>query len=234
MGKIKVTLSANAGICIEAAGKRIWADALHTGAVKSFSTLNKQLQEWVFSWDAPDYLIYTHCHPDHYSRKLTEKAIEKWPEAKVILPRQDFENQILLSKQKHILKQENLSIEFFRLPHEGEHYADVAHYGLLLTLPDGNILLSGDCAVASPTLKNAIGDRKIDVAILDFPWITLRKGQQFIADYIRPNHILAYHLPFAEDDCNGYRISAKRAADQMKNVDFRLLYDPKQREEINI
>lgn len=233
MGKIKVTLSANAGVCIEAAGKKIWVDALHKGAVKSFSTLNPQLQEWVLSWDAPDYMIYTHCHPDHYSRELTKQAMEKWPDVKLILPRKDFENQILLSGQTHVLKQGDISIEFFRLPHEGEQYADVAHYGMLLNLQGRNILLPGDCALASPALTDAIGDRKIDVAILDFPWITLRKGQQFLAEHIRPAHILAYHLPFAEDDCNGYRISAQKAAEQMKNTDIRLLCNPKQSEEIN-
>ena len=233
MGKIKVTLSANAGVCIEAAGKRVWVDMLHSSPVKSFSTMSKQLQEWVLSWDAPDYICYTHCHGDHYSRELTRQAVERWPKAKVILPRQDFADQVLLCEQKHMLKFDDITMEFFRLVHEGAEFANVPHYGMILTLPEGNVLLPGDCAVASSALADAIGGRNIDVAVLDFPWITLRKGRQFLSEHICAKHVLVCHLPFAEDDCNSYRECARRAALQMKNVDVRLLLDPKQSEEIN-
>ena len=120
------------------------------------------------------------------------------------------------------------------MPHEGEHFADVRHYGLLLSCQGKNVLIPGDCALASPMLKAAIGDRSIDVALLDFPWITLRKGQQFIEEAIRPKHILAYHLPFEADDINGYRKSAERAANQLSGWGIRLLREPMQSVEINI
>ena len=237
MQKIKVTLSANAGVCIDLAGKRVWVDALHNGKVRGFSTLNPQLQQWVLSdpsFAGPDLMVYTHCHGDHYSRELTRQAMEKWPGAKVILPRQDFPKQILLWQEKHMLEFEDLNLEFLRLPHEGAQYADVPHYGLLLETLGKTVLLPGDCALADSALKDAIAGRKIDIAILDFPWITLRKGQRFIEEVIRPKHILVYHLPFEEDDISGYRQSAEGAAKQLSGFDIRLLQAPMQSEEINI
>ena len=44
MGKIKITLSANAGVCVEICGKRIWVDALHDTKVPGFSTLDAARQ----------------------------------------------------------------------------------------------------------------------------------------------------------------------------------------------
>ena len=54
--QLKVTLSANAGICVELAGKKIWVDALHSGRVRGFSTLSPQLQAQMFALDAPDVI----------------------------------------------------------------------------------------------------------------------------------------------------------------------------------
>ena len=231
---MKVTLSANAGICIELAGKHIWVDALHNGKVRGFSTLDEALQQRLLGLPAPDMMAYTHCHGDHYSRELTRLAMEKWQSTKVILPREDFDSQILLQQEKHTLSLGDVTLEFVRLPHEGEEFADVRHYGLLLEYQEKTILIPGDCALASPALKAAIGNRRIDTAILDFPWITLRKGQRFMQEVIRPEHVLVYHLPFEKDDVNGYRKSAERAVNQLPEMDIRLLKNPMQSVEINV
>lgn len=68
---IRVTLSANAGVAIETGGIRIWVDALHDVQVPGFSTLRAQRlrQLWTAeAFQSPDAIVYTHCHPDHYSR----------------------------------------------------------------------------------------------------------------------------------------------------------------------
>ena len=238
MPQIKVTLSANAGVCIEAGGKKMWIDALYTDVGSTFSALDPVLREWVLSGDAfapPDHICYTHCHGDHYSRELTQRATEKWPDAQVYIPQKELDRQNLLSQARHCFRDGDVLLEFFRLPHEGSQYADVPLYGLLLSVCGSNILLPGDCAVASTALADAVGNRRIDLAIVDFPWITLRRGQAFLEEYIKPRHILAYHLPFEEDDVNGYRKSAGRAVEMLKSKwNERCLWDPKQTETVNI
>lgn len=234
MPEIQVTLSANAGVCIQIAGKKIWVDALYEGAYVGFSVMPPMLQRQVLESDvfaAPDHIVYTHCHPDHYSRALAQMAKDKWKSAKLFLPEPEMEGQVLLSGDEMCFADGNLTLRFLRLPHEGAQYAHVKHYGLLISANGCNILLPGDCAVASPALEEAIGDTKIDLAILDFPWITLRGGRAFLEKYIRPDHVLAYHLPFAEDDGNGYRLSATKAAQNMGG-DVRLLQEPMQTETI--
>lgn len=237
MPQIKVTLSANAGVCIEAGGKKIWVDALYANADPAYSTMSPELCRQVLgsqAFAAPDYICYTHCHGDHYSRELTQKAMKMWPEAKVFLPQQELYGQILLSGQEYTFSEGQLRLRFVKLPHAGQQYTDVPLYGLIISLPHGNILLPGDCEVAHPALKAAVGDERINLAIVDFPWITLRRGMEYLLESIRPGHILAYHLPFAQDDVNGYRQSAQRAASRFVERDVRLLWDPLQTEMVEI
>lgn len=238
MPEVSIALSANAGVSIGIGGRKIWVDALYTDKGDTFSPLRPELCQRLMATEAftaPDYILYTHCHGDHYSRELTCMAMKKWPGARVFLPEQELEGQILVSGREFRHEIGDLSLRFLKLPHEGAQYADVKHYGLLIGTPGCNILLPGDCQVAASALAQAIGDTKIDVAVLDFPWITLHRGRDFVKEYIRPDHVIAYHLPFAEDDVNGYRLSAGKAADALKKeLDVRLLWDPLQEEVINI
>lgn len=238
MPEVSIALSANAGVSILTGGRKIWVDALYTATGAAFSPLRPQLRQRLMATDAftaPDYILYTHCHEDHYSRELTRLAMEKWPDARVFLPEQELEGQILVSGGELRHEDGGLSLRFFQLPHEGAQYADVKHYGLLIGTPDCNILLPGDCQVASPALSEAIGNTKIHIAVLDFPWITLRRGREFVKEYIRPDHVIAYHLPFAQDDTSGYRLSAGKAAQALeKQLDVRLLWNPMQIEWIKI
>ena len=236
MPEVKITLSANAGVCIQAAGKKIWVDALFSGADVGFSPMSPELAQRVLASETfaePDHIVYTHCHPDHYSRNLAQRAKDKWPTARVYLPEPEIEGQVLLSGNEMCITDGGLTLRFLRLPHEGAQYTHVKHYGLLLTAEGCNILLPGDCALGNPVLAQAVGGQKIHIAVMDFPWITLRSGRAFLEQYVRPDHLIAHHLPFAKDDKNGYRISAAKAAQSMKN-DVHLLLEPMQTEIIKI
>lgn len=235
--QVRVKLGANAGVSIRVGGKNIWVDALFEGVGNTFSHLRPKLRDQILSgaFGKPDYIVYTHCHGDHYSRNLTKVAMEKWPDAKVLLPEQELDGQILLTGGECTLTDGALRLRFMKLPHAGEIYADVKLYGLLISTDGCNILLPGDCEVASPALKTAVGDRKIDLAIVDFPWITKRAGKEFLEEQIAPAHLIGYHLPFEEDDGNLFRLSAAKAAQKMgESTDVRLLWNPLQEEEINI
>ena len=237
MPQVLVKLGANAGVSLQVAGRNIWVDALFEGVGSTFSYLRPELREQILSgaYGKPDYIVYTHCHADHYSRKLTQMAMEKFPDAKVFLPEQELDGQTLLTGDKFILNDGAVEISFLKLPHAGEIYADVKLYGLLISVDGCNILLPGDCDVANPSLKAAVGERKIDLVIVDFPWITKRVGKEYLQEKIMPAHVIAYHLPFEEDDANGFRLSAARAAEKMGAcADVTLLCNPMQEVVINI
>ena len=93
MQHCKLTLICNAGIVLELGRAVIWSDALHDDKTPRFSSVTPELAKKVIDGGivpAPDLLLYSHCHRDHYSQGLTERALAKWPAAQLILPREDF------------------------------------------------------------------------------------------------------------------------------------------------
>ena len=208
---MKITLSANAGISLDFAGKRIWIDALHDRKVQGFSTVTPKLYEQLLQHNdfrSPDLICYTHCHPDHFSKKLTLQANEVWPGTKVISPESVAPGWILVEGDRWKDKCGELEITYIRLPHEGDAYANAIHYGMILSDGNRNILIPGDCRIGSMELAEAVKGIHIDLAILDFPWIALPRGKAFLDAHICPENVCIYHLPFAEDDVNGYRNAA--------------------------
>ena len=220
--EISVTLSANAGVALDIGGRKIWVDALHDEKVPGFSTLTPQLQREMMACAAfshPEFICYTHLHPDHYSEVLTRVAQGLWPNARVLLPGQSTEEK-------------GLQLRFVSLPHEGEQYRDVAHYGLIVSFQGVNILIPGDCEVASPALTEAVGDIPIHLALLNFPWLTLHRGKEYVQAHFPDTRLVVYHLPFAWDDMGGYRQAARSAAQTMGDVS--LLDEPLQTQKIII
>lgn len=234
MSCCQVTLSANAGVSLDLGGLRIWVDALHDEKVPGFSTVTPAL--WAAMGDhpafaAPDLLFFTHCHPDHFSEALAREALARWPQAKIVLPEKRFPGQALLSGRRERVRLPELTLDFIRLTHEGPRYADKPHYGCILESRDLRVLITGDCKLCAPELKEFLQeDGPIDLAILDFPWLTLPRGRRFVQEHIRPRTLLACHLPFSGDDVYGYRAAAVKSAPLLEGVDVRLLTEPLQQE----
>lgn len=194
-----VTLTANAGVILELGGYRIWVDALHDRKTPPFSTVDGELWQKIRGLHAPDYILYTHCHPDHYSEKLTQEAHALWPRARIIAPEGKFKGPLSVADG-------GLKIDFMRLPHEGEQYKDVLHYGISITAGGKTVLHPGDCALAALELAG----RTADVLLLDFPWMTTTKGRRFLEAHYPQAEKVLLHLPFAADDRFGYRTAAAR------------------------
>lgn len=228
---LTVTLSANAGIALELDHRRIWVDAVHTEKQIGFSTLTPSLQKEMLHCEAflhPEFICFTHCHGDHYSEDLVRTAERIWSGAQVILPEK-------LPPDGWEIEQDGMKLSFLPLPHEGAQYADTVHYGMMVSYLDRNILIPGDCALASPALSQAILGWKMDAVLLNFPWITKMTGRKYVQEHFGDCPIFVYHLPFSEDDCNGYRRAAEDSvARYFPNQDVRLLYQPFQTEKCKI
>lgn len=224
-----ITLSANAGVSLRYGRTCIWSDALHDEKVPGFSTITPPLWRRVRESPAfahPNLIFYTHCHPDHYSRELTAQAHEQWPNAELILPEREFDDQILISGARDQLSIYGLSLRFGKLTHEGEQYAAVPNYGCIINDGGFRTLIVGDCAVGNPELADFLDGTHIDLALLDFPWVTLRRGRDFIEQYIHPEHLVVYHLPFLSDNAWGYREAAAKSAALLNSIpDIRILQD---------
>ena len=222
MARIKLTLSANAGGALQLGSHRLLIDAFHNRKVPGFSTLNEEQQISVFThpdFINPEVICVTHCHPDHYCKAMVEAALKRWPDAKCMMPQQTE------------LTVGDLQIRYIPLIHEGAEFANTAHYGILLTWQGKHILIPGDGRIADEALLQAVKGLTIDLAILNFPWVTLKKGRQYLESALKPQCCVFWHLPFADDDVNSYRRSAEAA---LSRYSGKLLCNPFQTIELDI
>lgn len=236
MIRCTVTLSANAGIALTTGGDRLMIDALHDTPVPGFSPVSRPLLERLRQtrdFCSPTAICYTHCHADHYARALTQDWAERWPQAELILPEPEFRRQLLLQGAEVRVRTGGLELHFFRLVHAQDAAGSIPHYGLIVSDGRIRVLLAGDCEPGDPAVAAALGGAPVDVAILNFPWATLKRGRTCLERQLRPAHLLLVHLPFAEDDSAGYRRAARTGAALLQGIpDVRCLDVPLQREEL--
>lgn len=233
MRHVQLTLSANAGLALQLADKRIWIDAAHSEKLPGMSALSEEQWQAMLCHPAftePNLLFFTHCHGDHFSAARAAHAASLWPRAALALPEQKLERQTLLIGHRLCVRDGSTEYLFLRLTHEGKEFADVPHYGLLVDDDGYRILFTGDCQVASPELERQLDGRPVDLAVVDFPWITLRKGREFLQNVLRPRQLAVCHIPFAKDDEIGARQAALRAAAQLPSIGVRLFLEPFQSE----
>lgn len=165
----------------------------------------------------PNVIAFTHKHQDHYSAELTAKAIKTWPSTKVILP------EGVSDKQEICIG--DIKLRFIKLSHAGKEYKDVEHYGVIIKGANQTILVSGDCEICDEKLLDETQNERIGISIMNFPWVTLRKGRAAIESLIKPKHLIVAHLPFEEDDIYGYFPATEKAIKNMdKAADIRIFH----------
>ena len=220
---VKLTLSANAGGALQLEQHRLLIDALHEGKLPGFSTLDHNLRQQVLNhpdFENPELICLTHTHPDHYSESMIRKAQTAWPCARLCLP--EVGREVICG---------DLRLTYIPLTHEGAEYENLPHFGILIHWQGKHILIPGDCRVADTGLLQTVDGLTIDLAILNFPWLTLKKGRDCLEKALQPKQCVFWHLPFECDDINGYRHSAEMALYQHPG---QLLYNPLQTIELEI
>ena len=233
------TLSANAGLSMTIGGAKIWIDALNETKVNAFSTVTPKIRKMMQNRNAfrdPDAIVFTHCHPDHFSQELTEEAIRKWTRAELILPESRFEKQTLVEGDVFRTRIDDAELCMIKTIHEGEAYREVPNYAAVISDGSMNVLITADTEVGSASLKGQLevaGFDRIDIMFVDFPWVTLKRGREVIDGVLKPEHLFIYHLPFEEDDTEGFRKAAAKGAGMLESPqDIRLFLEPLQTEAV--
>ena len=240
MSQYRITLTANAGVVVQSRQIKFWSDAVHTEHVPGFSSVSPALWRDICASGVcakPNLILFSHRHPDHYSRELTRQARILWPYAELAAPFRDFPDQFLLDEHHCQLSMRGVTFRFAPLIHEpGPHDVNQPpNYGCIADFGGCRLLIPGDCAVAEPSLAKFVGEQPVDIALVDFPWVTLKKGREFIQHYLHPSHLLVYHLPFPEDDELHYRPAAEQAVRALDFIpDVRILGLPLQSEVIEV
>lgn len=227
----KVTLSANAGIAIQFGGKKILVDAFFEKADDGISVVTPEMfAQLVGSSDFsdPDYLFFTHSHEDHYSEGMTKRFLAHYPGCTVIGPAtvKNVKGTHPYIELNHdvVYQSDNLRFKFLALPHAGGQDKATPHFGCVLTAMDetlkeqASILIAGDAVIGSSKVAATAWQSQIDLAILDFPWLTAQKGKAVLFETLKKSKIILYHLPRKCDDKYGY----------LSAIDYALKRTPKE------
>ena len=235
-----VMLTANAGVLIQYHEKRILADALHDRYTNRFSSVPDDLLEEIAEGKGGfadiDLMVFTHDHPDHYSERWTRRFLKGHPNTEFISPIADFsgrERVHVLNAEEEDFRFRGINVHCGRLLHDGQEYAGIPNYGFIFEIDGYRILTLGDATFDRKSIAAFVGGREIDLALMNFPFITLHRGREIVNEVIRPKQVIAYHLPYEEKDREGY-IRATKGAIRRNTVLPRttMLYEELQKEAI--
>lgn len=231
--KCTLTLTANAGIIVDINGSAAFIDALHHGSPGKYSSVNDLVFDRICNsteMNDPSVLLYSHCHPDHFSADMTS-AFLAGRNIPCIIPEKKLDTQILLTDDYEEYRISGLRIACFRLQHMGDPGTEPALYGFMIEKDGVRILVPGDCEPASAELEEILLTLgHIDIAVLNYPWAALIRGRKFLDEIMRPDEVLLVHIPFEEDDANNVRTMIKRQVQRTGASNVRLMERPLQTE----
>lgn len=208
MNTARITLTANAGIIIETGQKTVLIDALHEED-GVYGGLNRDMQEklWQrFELHQPDLYICTHKHPDHHSEDLVRQAKERWNKCVFLVP--DHSDSFTFNG-------DGFTLQAVRTPHDGKKLRNEPNHAFFLQIGSLSTLAPGDCSTRDAAcLTELTHGKTVDLAVLNFPWITLNKARRFVDESLRPRSIAIVHLPHSGSDMERYCAAALAAAEK--------------------
>jgi L-ascorbate metabolism protein UlaG (beta-lactamase superfamily) len=235
-----VMLTANAGVLVCYQGKKILIDALHDRYTNRFSSVPDALLEEIAEgkgvFSDIDLMVYTHDHPDHYSERWTRRFLQYHPQTILLSPIGDFagrENVRTLMQNEEHFWFDGIKVDCRRLLHDGHEYAGIPNYGYIFGIDGYHTLTLGDATFDRKQIGEFVNGRTIDLALMNFPFVTLSRGREIVTGTIHPKKVIADHLPYEEKDSEGYIRSTKGAVRRNTVLPpVAILYQMKQTEPI--
>ncbi len=216
----------NSAVLIKYKNESILVDGVLSNH-QMFDVYDEQMQNDIWGrkndFEGLDYLIFTHCHNDHYGRKNVCKFLEMNPGVKVIIPAnhripEEFIRDIA-AKDSHFYTMGGetgevksydfgeLKIEFMRTEHTTFRYPE--HYCVNVLSPYENVVLTADMEFNRISLLKKFTRRSRasifvnHLALLHRAW----RNELLALEY---DKIYFYHLPTTEHDYYHYRPRALR------------------------
>ena len=115
--------------------------------------------------------------------------------------------------------EQGLKIRGFYTRHDGHQYASVQNIVLLMSCPGRTIVFTGDAA-PDAFLFERIGQwsRQIDWMFVPFPLTGLMSARRKMAKELNVDQIAAFHLPWPEQDSQGWYENTCKVCAQAKDA----------------
>ncbi|MCX7614458.1 MAG: MBL fold metallo-hydrolase [Clostridiales bacterium] len=237
--EIKVTLIANQGILIEYEKTKLLIDALHDKNHSGFSSVSQENLHKLIRSEIPfnnvSYVIFTHCHEDHFSAGSLQEYLLYNDIQMLFLPErqtreyEDLRNTIELRKTKvefldlplHNKKSlsliDGVHVTYFNSIHAGDAYKDVENYCFLIELNKKNLLFLADADYNVDYFEKMLAGIHIDTLFVNLLYVNKPAGREIIS-MIQPEQLVVYHIPFEKDDKMHFRQVASSDAKKYEDT----------------
>ncbi len=225
--KTSVYYGVNAALYFNIEGKHILIDGLHEGEISGFSPMpssldrDLKLDQGIFG--VLDAAIFTHQHPDHFSREKLEILRRNRSSLSVFAPGKDtFSDSRQASDLINVtVERENpellgfnigpVKIYAIRNTHEGEPYFNDPHCSFLMQSETESYFVAGD-AILLPEEIGIFEDKlrkPVRAAFVNVYQAASKSGKEYLR-LLSPKHTFLYHLPLPKDDRGCYHRLAQR------------------------
>lgn len=220
----------NAGIILETEGKSIGVDCFCKDENGRYydvaANVKEELLEAVASGRL-NTLIFTHEHSDHFSPEYVKEAFEKNRDIKI------YGNQAVLTNlSAYGIPKENLiklcssqkmefgdiKVQAIRTAHDGEQYADIEHFTLLINIGRKSIVVTGDANPQKELFEQICQwSQNMDWLLAPFPYVGLSTARKAMKGALDIRHIFVLHQPRKEADVQGWIANTKKVCEQAKD-----------------
>ncbi|MEP7372165.1 MAG: MBL fold metallo-hydrolase [Chitinophagaceae bacterium] len=211
---VGITYTGNMGVLISNEKTAVWIDGLHEYYRPEYLNPPDYLLEKAYTKMAPfnnlQWLLFTHYHRDHFSKKLAKDLIQQTAHYKVIGAPQIVDSFSVSdvvnawNKNAEVLYDDasSLRIKAFNIPHIWpQRHAKVQNIAYLVELNGVRILHAGDADTDIDAFNRA-GIGSIDAAIVPEWFINDEKGKQIIEKLGAKSVIVTHISPGEKHDNN--------------------------------
>jgi len=213
---MKITKIINAGVLIEGANSKVIVDGLVDKEINLWEALSASEIEKMKSensiYENIDLLIITHEHEDHFSKDLTCEFLKIHKNTKLFTTKKVHElikssnlweakldKQIISTTPSYrtmaFIVINGVKITYTHLIHDGEEYENVNQLCIAVEIDGEKVLHLADAAPVKENFEKLPLVKDIDIALLNFPFVTTSFGLSMIRNYIQPKEIYILHLP---------------------------------------
>ena len=202
------------GVLVRSASGTVLIDGLYGEEAAPFGvpggTVLDRLRDARPPFDRIDVILATHHHADHFDAAAVARHLRGSPNAHFASTPQATIQVMeathgMFAHRVHSLPADEgvmvsrdigkVHVGAFGLSHGKVHYADVQHLGLLVALGGRSVVHLGDGIIDEKALRGVgLLDRKIDVGVLPFWFLTYPFGRRLVSNGFRPSAIFAVHI----------------------------------------
>jgi L-ascorbate metabolism protein UlaG (beta-lactamase superfamily) len=204
---LQVQYLGNMGVLVSSPKGQVLVDALHEQYEPDYLYPPKHLTDSIIKGLEPyhqvKYLLFSHRHRDHFSRKLSAQFLARNPQTTLIAHAQIADSllgfkQIVLIDEKSPKAYHNaeISIQPLFLRHTWpERHQKTHNFGYLISMNGKKLIHLGDAEYNPDDFKaNQHLLTDIDVAIVPTWFVLFDQGKQILKQYIKAKTIIVTHI----------------------------------------